>query len=91
MRKRKNLRFLVKPPLLESNGDALLATSHEKGSAFKWGLDSECTYHVCLHEDFFTTMILLILVLSLWAIMPNVSLLEFMLFRSRHTMALSGP
>jgi len=37
----------------DSDGDVLFATSTARGSNSDWILDSGCTYHMCLHKDWF--------------------------------------
>jgi len=39
----------------ESDGDVLVATTYGKGVDGDWVLDSDCTYHMCFHRDWFAT------------------------------------
>ena len=39
----------------DSDADVWFATSTERGNDSEWILDSGCTYHMCPHNDWFST------------------------------------
>ena len=76
---------------IESDGDILLAIFHGKGSSSKLILYYGHTYHISPHQDLFATYDHVDSSVVNMGMMPNVRLLESILFRSRLMMVLSGP